>query len=108
MSRRLNPSNSSVVDTGKLNYPFRCPHGDPGSKIVFNSFDYVQTMCGAFGCQWLLCKDCYEGHLLECHMFAPLDDRVLIQGMDRWRINSNVYDAHTVQRAKRGRELCGD
>lgn len=55
----------------------------------------VHTACGVFGCRYDSCDECYEGHLLEGHMFqGPQRKHPIILRM------TSHYDPATVRRGQ--------
>jgi hypothetical protein len=72
----------------------RCGHitRELNSQYGLPKFD-----CGMFGCAYSSCDECYEGHLLEKHMFDMSDPRFgpgLI-----FRDSKTSYRQETIHRA---------
>ena len=54
--------------------------------------------CGVLGCYARTCDRCYDGHLLEVHMFA--------NNIMHWRDTPGVYPPYVEARALHGKEIC--
>lgn len=72
------------------------------AHVVPEDLDWRQDndfSCGVFGCAYLTCDDCYDGHLLECHLF----NGELYEAIP-FRV-SGTYNTHTQKRGRRAKEL---
>jgi len=70
----------------------------PSCNHALNVYTQDQQ-CGRQFCTSMQCDECYEGHILEAHLFESVPE-------DAWRDMRGLYISTVLLRAQRGKELC--